>query len=118
MKKSYLLGTVHALTLFAVISSANAAIIAGNGTSITDTDQSYTQTLAVSPSSFPGVGMTVDVLGDAGQTELDENFYYFIDGTLPVAKPRADSHASLWLLLIVAVIAGILSEIIHRRSFN
>ena len=118
MKKSRLLGTVCALILFAVISGANAAIIASDGTSVTGTDQSYAQTLAVSPSLFPGVELTVDVPGDSGQTELDENFDYFINGTLPVAKPRADSHASLWLLLMVAVIAGILSEIIHKRSFN
>ena len=118
MKKSHLLDTVCALTLFAVISGANAAIIASDGTSITVTDQSYAQTHAVSPSSFPSVELTVDVPGDSGQTELGENFDYFIDGTLPAAKPRADSHASLWLLLIVAAIAGILSEIIHRRSFN
>ena len=111
MKKFHLLGTVCALTLFAVISGANAAIIASDGTSITGTDQLYAQTLAVSPSSFPSVELTVDVLGDSGQTEPDENFDYFIDGTLLVAKPHTDSHVTLCLLLIAAFVAGIISEI-------
>ena len=118
MKKSQLLDIVFAQALFAMISSANAAIIASDDPVIANMDQSYAQTLAVSPSSFPSVELTVDVLGDSGQTEPDENFDYFIDGTLPVARPRADSHASLWILLIAAVVAGILSEIFHRRSFK
>ena len=118
MKKSHLLGTVCALTLFAMNSSAFAAIIASDDTSIASTGQSYAQTLASSSSSISDGAPTLDVLGDSGQTELDENFGYFMDGTLPVARPRADSHASLWLLLIAAVVAGTLSEISHRRSVN
>jgi len=116
MKKSHLLGTVCALTFFAMNSGAFAAIIASDDTSITSTGQAYAQTLA--SSSFSDSARTLDVLGDTGQTELDENFDYFMDGTLPVARPRSDSHASLWPILIAAVVAGTLSEISHRRSVN
>jgi hypothetical protein len=115
MKKSQLLDIVGALILFATNSSACAAIIASDDTSIASTGQSYAQTLASSSSSFSDGALTLDVPGDSGQTEFDENFGYFIDGTLPVERP---SHASLWLLLIAAVVAGILSEIFHRRSVN
>jgi hypothetical protein len=118
MKKSYLLGAACALTLFAMISSASAAMVASDDTSLTSTGQSYAQTFALSPSSLTDGALTFNVPGDFGQIESDENFDYSIDGTLPVAGPHADSHASFWLLLIVAGIAGILSEIIHRRSFN
>ena len=120
MKKSQLLDIVCALILFAMNSSAFAAIIASDDTAIASTGQAYAQTLvASSSSSFSDGALILDVLGDSGQTEVDENFGYFIDGTLPVARPlRADSHASLWLLLIAAAVAGTLSEIFHRRSVN
>ena len=118
MKKSHLLGAVCALTLFAMNSSAFASIIASDDTSIASTGQSYAQTLASSSSSFSDGAPTLDVLGDSGRTELDENFGYSMDGTLPVARHRANSHASLWLFLIAAVVAGTLSEIFHRRSVN
>ena len=118
MKKSQLVGTVCALTFFAMNSGAFAAIIASDDTSIASTGHAYAQTLASSSSSFSDSAPTLDVLGDAGQTELDEDFDYFMGGTLPAARPHSDSHASLWLILIAAVVAGILSEIFHRRSVN
>jgi len=118
MKKSHLLGTVRALTLFAMNSSAFASIIASDDTFIASTGQAYAQTLASSSSSFSDGAPTLDALGDSGRTELDENFGHPKDGTLAVARPRADSHASLWLLLIAAAVAGTLSEIFHRRSVN
>ena len=117
MKKSQLLDTVCALTLLAMSSSANAAIIASDDTSITGTDQSYAQTLVVSPSSFSGVVLTLDVLGDSGQKQPDENSNFFID-CASSESPHTDSHISLWLLLMVAAVFGILSETFHRRSFN
>jgi hypothetical protein len=117
MKKSQLLNIVCALTLFAIISSANAAIIASDDTTITNTDQSYAQTFTASPSSFPGVALTLNVLGESGQTQPDENFNYYIDSTSS-KSPHTDSHKSLWLLLIVVSVFGVLSEIIHRRYFN
>jgi hypothetical protein len=120
MKKSQLLDIVCALTLFAMFSSANAAIITGDDTTITSTstEQVYAQTLAVSPLALSDGALTLDVFGDSGQTKPDGNFGYFIEGTLPVASPHADSHISLWVLLIAAVVAGTLSEIFHRRSSN
>ena len=117
MKKSQLLDFVCALTLFAMGSSANAAIIAGDDTSITGIDQSNAQTFAVSPASFSGAVLTLDVLGDAGQTQSAENFNFFVDGASS-ESPHTDSHLSLWLLLIVASVFGVLSEIFHRRCSN
>jgi hypothetical protein len=118
MKKSQLLDIVCALIFFAMNSSAFAAIIASDDTPIVTTGQAYAQTLA----SFSDGALTLDLPGDSGQTEPDENFGYFMDSTLPVASLHADSHASshasLWLLLIAAGVAGILSEIFHRRSVN
>ena len=117
MKKSQRLNIVYVLTLFTMIGSANAAIITGDDTSITGTDQSYTQTRALSSSSFSGVALTLDVLGDPVKIRPDENFNYYVDGASS-ESPRPDSHISLWLLLLVASVFGILSEAFHRGSFN
>jgi len=118
MKKSQRLDIVCALILFAMISSANAAIVASDDTTITtSTDQLYAQTFAVPTSLFPGVALTLIVPGESGQTQPDENFNYFINGT-SAESPPTDSHISLWLLLIAASVLGLLSEIFHRRSIN
>lgn len=117
MKKSQLLDIVRALALFAMISSANAAIIASNDTTITSMDQSYAQTFAVPPSSLPSVALTLNVPGESGQTQPDKDFKSYINGT-SAESLQTDSHISLWLLLISASVLGILSEIFHRRSFN
>ena len=99
MKKSQLLDIVCALTLFAVVSSANAAIVASDDTTITSTDQSYAQTFEASPSLFPGVALALNMPGESGQTQ-------------------PDSHLSLWLLLMVVAVFSAISEILYRRSFN
>jgi hypothetical protein len=116
MKKPQLLDIACTLILLVMISSANAAILASDDTSITGMDHSYTQTLAVSPSLFSGVAQTLDVLGDSGQTRADENFNFFIDGTSS-ESPHTDAPINFWLLLVVASVFGILSEIFHRKSF-
>jgi hypothetical protein len=117
MKKSQLLDIVYALSLFAMSSSANAAIIASDDTTITSTDQLNAQSFAVPHTSFPGVAPTLDELVDVGQTQSAENFNFFADGTSS-ESPHRDSRISLWLLLIVISVFGVLSEIIHRRCFN
>ena len=58
MKKLHLLGTVCALTIFAMNSSALAAIVVSDDTSIASTGQSYAQTLA--SSSFSASAPTLD----------------------------------------------------------
>lgn len=98
-------------------SSANAAIVASDDTSITGTGQSYVQALAVSPSSFSGVAPSSDGLGGSVQTQTDGNFNFFIDSTSS-ESPHTDSHISLWLFLMVAAVFGALSEIFHRGFFN
>ena len=117
MKKSQLLDIVCALALFAMISSANAAIVASDDPVIANMDQSYAQTFAVPPSSLPGVALTLNVPGESGQTQADEKFNYYINGA-SAENLQTDSHISLWLLLISASILGVLSEFFHRRSFN
>jgi len=117
MKKSQRLDIVCALILFAMTSSANAAIVASDDTSITSMDQSYAQTFAVPPSSIPGVAQTLNVSGESGQMQPDKDFNYLINGT-SAESPHTDSHISLWLLLIAASVLGLLSEIFHRRSIN
>ena len=115
MKKSRLLSLVYALTQFTMSSSANAAIIGSDDTPLTGTDQSNAQTFAVSPaSSSSGAVLTLDVLGDAGQTQSAENVNFFMDSTSS-ESPHTDFHINLWLLLIVASVFGVLSEILHRR---
>jgi len=99
MKKSQLLNIVCALTLFASISSTNAAIVAGNDTTITNTDKSYAQTFEASPLLFTDAAPVLNLPGESGHTQ-------------------PDFHISLWLLLIVAFVFGTLSEIYHRRSGN
>ena len=115
MKKSQLLDIVCALTLFALTSSADAAIITGDDTYFTGRDQSHAQTRALSPSSFSGDAHTLDVFGNLGQMRPAENYNF--DGTSS-ESPHTDSHISLWLLLLVASVFGILSEAFHRGSFN
>jgi hypothetical protein len=117
IKKSQLLNIVCTLILFTMINSANAAIIASDDTSITGIDQSSAQTVAVSPASFSDVVLTLDELGDAGQAQSAENYISFVDSTSS-KSPHRDSHVNLWLLLIVASVIGVLSEILHRRSSN
>ena len=119
MKKSHLLGAVSVFSFLAMTFSANADLISSDDFSITLKDQSNAQTIAVSPSSLSGVEQTVDMSGDLGQKQLDENFNFFIDRNSPESEsPRSDSHASLWLLLIAAAVAGTLSEIFYRGSFK
>ena len=115
MKKSQLLYIVCALTLFAMSSSADAVIIASDDTSIRGIDQSNAQTFAVSPASFSDVVLTLDVPGDTGQTQSAKNFNFFVDGTSSESS-HTDFHISLWLLLIVASVFGVVSEIFNRRS--
>ena len=110
LRKSHLLGTVCALVLFAMSSSANAAIVASDDTSITGTVQSYDQALAVSPTSFSGVALPLDGLGGSGQTKTDGNFNFIIKDTSSEGS-HTDSHISLWLFLMVAAVFGTLSEI-------
>jgi hypothetical protein len=74
MKKSQLLDIVCALTLFTMISSANAAIIACGDTTITSTDQSNAQSFAMPHTPFSGVVPTLDELVDAGRPQSAENF--------------------------------------------
>lgn len=117
MKKSQLLDIVCTLALFTMINSANAAIIASDDTTIASTDQSNAQSFAVPHTSFSGVVPTLDELVDTGQPQSAENFNSFVDSTSS-ESPHRDYHISLWLLLIVASVFGVLSEIIHRRCFN
>jgi hypothetical protein len=117
MKKSQRLDIVCAVFLFALINSANAAIVASDDTTITSADQSYAQALAVPPLSFPGVALTINVPGESGQTQPDKDFNYVINGA-SAGSLHPDSHINLWLLLIAASVLGLLSEIFHRRSAN
>lgn len=115
MRKSHLFGTVFALILFTIISSANAAIIASDDISFAITGQSYVQTLA---SLFSDGVQALDVPVDSGHTESDEIFDSFINGALPVASHHADSYMDLWVLLMAAVLAVILSEVFHIQRLK
>ena len=115
MRKSRLLCAVCTLTVLAIISSANAAIITGDDTSITGTDQSYDPTLPVSPPLSSDAVPAPDMHGGFDKTQADRDF--IMDETLPVS-PHTNSHMYLWLFLIVAAVIGILSEIYHKRPFH
>jgi len=115
MKRSRLLNIVCALALFAMSSSAGAAIVASDDAAITSMDRTYAQTFAVPPSSLPAVALTLNVPGESGQTQNDVDFTNYINGT-SAESSQPDSHAGLWLLLMSASVLGILSEIFHRRS--
>jgi len=115
LKKSQRLDIACALTLFALSGSAHAATVASDNTAITGADPPSAHTLVVSPSSFTSEALTFDVMGNAGQRQPDEPSN-FADTSSD--SPRTDSHLSLWLLLIVAAVFGLISERFHRRSFN
>jgi len=117
MNKSWLLSIACTLTLSAVISSAKAAIVASTDAAITGADQSCAQMFTGYPSLFADGARTLNVPGEPGQTQAAGNFNCVIDGT-PAASPQTNSHMDLLLLLIVAAVAGILSEIYDRRSYQ
>ena len=125
MKKSNRLGAVCAVTMLAIINSVNAELIAGDDTSITSTDHSYDLTLAVSPSLSSDVVLATDMFGAFDETQADRGFNYVMDNTLSASphtnahnNPRTSSHKDLWLLLIIAAVVSILSEISHQRYFH
>lgn len=117
MKKLRLLDTICVLIIFVMVSSADAASIASDDTTITIPPQSHAQTFAESPSSFPGGALTLNVPGESAKMQPDENFNNIIDETLS-ESPRSDSRKNLWLLLAVAFVFGIISEIFNRGSFK
>ena len=117
MKKAHRWVGVCALTMSAVIGSAKATTIASD-TSFPSTSHSDAQTLALSSAPFSNAALAVNMPEDAGQFRPDEEFNLSIHATLPVARPHADTHLDLWLLLIAAIVAGGLSEILHRRSHH
>ena len=117
MKKSWLLGIACTLTLSAMISSAKAAIVAGDDAAVTPADLSCAQTSAVSPALFPDGARLLNVPGESGQTQAAENFHCVTDDAA-AESPHTNSHMDLLLLLVVAAIAGILSEIYDRRSYR
>ena len=117
MKKSQLLDTVCALTLFTMTGSTNAAGISSDDTAVTSMDRSSAQTIATYPASFPDVALALNVPGESGQTLHVEKSGNYIN-RIASESSHADSHINLWLLLIAAAVFGILSEIFHRRSFN
>ena len=125
MNKSHRLGAVCAVTMLAIISSANAELVAGDDTSITSTDQPYDLTLAVSPSLSSDVVLTTDMFEAFDKTQADRNFNNIMDDTLSTSpqtnshnNPHTNSHMDLWLLLIVAAVVSILSEISQKRNFH
>ncbi len=116
MKQSYRWGTVLALIMFAVISRANAAVIAGEDASIPLTNESTTEKIALSPPIFSDDAAPLNVPGVAHQVQADKQFNLFKRSHL-ASHSHADSHMSLWLLMLVASLFGLLSEIYHRRPF-
>jgi hypothetical protein len=117
MKKSLLLDTVCALTLFTMIGSANAAIISSDDTVITSMNQSSAQTVATTTTSFPDVALVSNVPGESGQTPHDEKSSNHIN-RISSENWHADSRINFWMLLIAAAVFGVFSEIFHRNSFN
>ena len=121
MKKSHQLGAVCAATMLAVISTANAELIAADDTYITSTDQPHDLTPAVSPSLASDVVLTTDIFGAIDKTQTDRGFNNTmgdISPTSPQTNAHTNSHMDLWLLLIVAAVVSILSEIFHKRNFH
>ena len=117
MKKAQLLDIVCALTFFAISSSsAQAAVVAVDNTSISGMDRSHTQAFEMYSSLMPDDGLTLDVSVDSGKILPDNNLNFYIHGASS-ESPYTDSHTNLWLLLIVASVFGIFSEIFHRRPF-
>ena len=117
MKKAHLPGVVCALTLFAMSSSASAKLVASDDTADASTGQSYALTFAVSPASFSDVEQTSDVFGDFAQTQSGEHTDNPAESAVQTGT-QTNSHMDLWLLLLVAAVAGVLSEIFHRKSTN
>jgi hypothetical protein len=118
MKKAHRWVAVCALTMSALNGSAKATTIASDVSPFPVTSHPDAQAFALSSSPISNPALAVNVPGDAVQTRPDEKFNLSINATLPVARPHADSHLDLWLILIAAIVAGGLSEILHRRSHH
>ena len=116
MKKLYLIAP--ALTLLAITGTANAVLVAGDDPSYTKgTGETSAQLHAASTSSLSGDISTPDAPGGSGTIPVDENVDNQKYGALP-ARKQLNSHMDLWMLLLVAAVAGIVSEVLHRRTSN
>lgn len=117
MKKLRLSCITYSLTLFAMISSADASIIASGDAALTGTNPLHADTFAASPAPVAGAALTVHIPEETMQKQPGEKLNYFTAGT-SADSPPARSHTNLWLLLIAASILGLLSEVFHRNSRN
>ena len=117
MNKPLLLDIVCAITLFAMSGSIKAASIVSDNVAIAGFDQPGAQTIAVSPASLSDAVVTLDNPLGAGTTLSAGKFNYPADGDSTDGAHRYSS-ISLWLLLVVAAVFAVLSEILERRSSN
>lgn len=113
MNKLRLSCVTYSLALFALISSADASIIASGDAS---TNPLHADTFAFYPAPAAGDVLTV-TMEDTVQQRTGENLNYFTTSTSADNEP-AKSHTNLWLLLIAASILGLLSEVFHHSSRN
>lgn len=125
MKKSHLSGVVSALSFLAAIITANADLIASDDSSVAWTGPSHALTFALSPLSLSDPALSADVPGDFGNIQADENFSHFTGDDFPAStvtesqiNSQTNSYIDIWLLLIVAIVAGTLSEVLHRKTFR
>jgi hypothetical protein len=89
----------------------------------TDLDRLYDPVAATGPTLIAGSAEMPDNPGIFYGTHFDSHFNELTGNTLatslaaaPGIKQQHNSHIDLWALLAVAVVAGFLSEITHRKK--
>jgi|GEM_PF-2317984 len=118
MKQLYLFGVAPTLILLAILGAANAELVVDDGPSFaTAAGKAVTLRVAASISSLPGEVVVSDAIDGSGIMQPKKNINKRKYGALP-ARTHANSRMDLWLLLLVAVVAGIVSEVFHHKSCN
>lgn len=118
MKQLYLFGVVPTLMLMAALGTANAKLVTGDDPSFTAAAEVTAAPGSAAPtSSLPGEVLVPDAFRDSEKLLPDGHVNGRNYGELP-ARTHDNPHMDLWLLLLVAAVAGVVSEVYHRRSCN
>jgi hypothetical protein len=118
MKQLYLFGVAPTLILLAILGAANAELVVDDGPSFASAaEETVTLWVPPSTSSLPEEVVASDAIDGPGIMQPKKNINKRKYGALP-ARTHANSRMDLWLLLLVAVVAGIVSEVFHHRSCN
>jgi hypothetical protein len=117
MRQIYLIGVTPTVVLLAALGTASTELVADDHPFLaTASGETTTPRIAASTATLSeGIGTSLGALDEAVSIQPEQISTSRKYGALP---PRAQDnpHMDFWLLLLIAAIAGLLSEVFHRRS--